>query len=224
MLVKQRILINVLTILLIIGSVVTAHAVQAQDDARNPDVMLAMSHKSLTFNQNVYEIVEDASNMEFHVDSPIGAVWGSFEEFGGAFVMMNNGVEEDSVSIAIKINAESLDTNAAMIRMMLKGESFFDVDNFPAISFVGSIFEWFNNTEAVLKGYMTIRNVTREVAFYVELSQSEEGCGDRITMKASTTIKRSDFGIYSMLPFVSDKVNLYMNIEAQKKATTISMM
>jgi polyisoprenoid-binding protein YceI len=222
MLVKQRILINVLTMLVIIGSIVTAHTVQAQDRARNPGGMLAMSHKSLMFNRNVYEIVEDASNMEFHVDSPIGDVWGSFQEFGGAFVIMNNGVKEDSVSIAI--NVESLDTDAAMIRMVLKSESFFDVDNFPAISFVGSIFEWFNNTEAVLKGYMTIKNVTRKVAFYVKLSQSEEGCGDRITMKASTTIKRSEFGIYSMLPFVSDKVNLYMNIEAQKKATTMSMM
>jgi polyisoprenoid-binding protein YceI len=219
---KQRILINILTILVIIGSVATAHTVQAQDEARNPVGMLAMSHKSLMFNQNVYQIVEDASNMEFHVDSPIGGIWGSFQEFGGAFVMMNNGVKEDSVSIAI--NVESLDTDAAMIRMVLKGENFFDVDNFPAISFTGSIFEWFNNSEAVLKGYLTIKNVTREVAFYVELSQSEEGCGDCITMKASTTITRSEFGIYSMLPYVSDKVNLYMNIEARKKATKISMM
>ena len=67
---------------------------------------------------------------------------------------------------------------------------------------------------------MTIKNVTREVAFYVELTQS----GDRVTMKASTTIKRSEFGIYSLLYFVSDNVNLYMNIEARKKAATISKM
>ena len=221
---KQRILTNVLMMLVIIGSVMTAYTVQAQDEARNPDVMLAMSHKSLMFNQNVYEIVEDASHMQFHVDTTFGAVWGSFQEFGGGFVMMNNGVKEDSVSIAIKINVESLDTDAAMIGMVLKGEDFFDVDFFPAISFVGSTFEWFNNTEAVLKGYMTIKNVTREVAFYVELSQSKEGYGNSITMKASTTIKRCEFGIYSMLSFVSDNVNLYMNIEARKKAATISKM
>ena len=141
MLGKQRILIDVLMMLVIIGSVVTAYTVQAQDETRNPDGMLAMSHKSLMFNQNVYKIVEDASYMQFHVNTNLGAVWGGFQEFGGAFVMMNNGLKEDSVLVVIKINVESLDTNTAMIGMTLKGEDFFDVDNFSAIRFVGSTFE-----------------------------------------------------------------------------------
>jgi len=75
-----------------------------------------------------------------------------------------------------------------------------------------------------LKAYLRIKNLTREVAFYVKLSQSEEDCGDCITMEASTTIRRSEFGIYSMLPFVSDKENLCMNIEALKKAAAVAMM
>jgi polyisoprenoid-binding protein YceI len=46
---------------------------------------------------------------------------------------------------------------------------------------------------------------------------------DQITVKATTTIKRSEFGIHSMLPAVSDNVNLFMSIDAVKKAAVVSM-
>ena len=47
---------------------------------------------------------------------------------------------------------------------------------------------------------------------------------EHITVKAETTIKRSEFGIYTLLPAISDNVNLFMNIDALKKNTTVSMM
>ena len=52
---------------------------------------------------------------------------------------------------------------------MLKSQRFFDVANFPSMRFVGTSLERYGEGRAVLKGGMTIKNVTRRVAFYVEL-------------------------------------------------------
>jgi len=182
-----------------------------------------MHSMDVILNGNLYEIQQETSKMEFRVDSPIGDIWASFQDFEGSFLMLDSGLHQALASI--DINAESLDTNGGLIGVMLKSESFFDVENFPSMRFVGSSFEWYHDKRAVLKGYMTIKNVTRQVAFYVELVDADvdNKYSDRITVTASTTIKRSEFGIHTLLPAVSDNVNLYMSIDALKKDTSISM-
>lgn len=179
----------------------------------------------LILNEYLYEIQPQTSKMLFRVDSPIGEVWASFQDFEGVFaIMLNSAAQDDPTSI--NINAESLDSDGVFIEAMLRSESFFDVENFPSMHFTGSSFEWFSDRHAVLKGYMTIKNVTRPVAFYVELVNVnvENRYSERITVKATTTIRRSEFGIYTLLPAVSDNVNLIMSIDALKKDTAISMI
>jgi len=189
------------------------------------DEQHAMQAMDMTLNGNVYEIQPETSKMEFRVDSPIGDVWASFEDFEGHFLMMYAG--RDHALASIDINAESLDTDGGLIGVMLKSESFFDVENFPSMHFVGSSFDWYSPRRAVLKGHMTIKNTSRQVAFYVELVNTDvdidDGYSDRITVTASTTIRRSAFGIDGLLPAVSDNVNLFMSIDALKKNTSVSM-
>ncbi len=172
---------------------------------------------SLILNSNTYEIQQHSSKMLFRVDSPIGDVWACFQDFEGVFTMLNNVIDNDLASI--EINAESLNTRGGFIGALLKSESFFDVENFPSMHFVGSSLEWYSETRAVLKGEMTIKGITRQVAFYIELVDADvDGrFSERITVKATTTIRRSEFGISSLLPAVSDNVNLFMSIDAVKK-------
>ena len=196
-----------------------------EGDERFEKQEIIRQNMDLILNGSLYEIQPETSKMVFRVDSPIGEVWASFQDFEGCFaIMLNSATHEGAVSI--DINAESLDTDGVFIETMLRSESFFDVENFPSMYFTGSSFEWFNDRHAVLKGYMTIKNVTRQVAFYVELVNTnvENRYSERITVKATTTIRRSEFGIYTLLPAVSDNVNLFMSIEALKKDTAISMI
>ncbi len=171
----------------------------------------------------LYEIQQRTSKMVFRVDSPIGDVWASFQDFEGVFTMLSHDGRCDMA--AIEINANSLDTDGGFIGMLLKSRSFFDVENFPSMRFSGNSLEWYGDRRAVLKGQMTIKGVTRQVAFYVEVvdEAADNGFVDQITVKATTTIKRSEFGIDSMLPAVGDKVNLFMSIDAVKKAEVLSM-
>ena len=171
----------------------------------------------------LYEIQQRTSKMVFRVDSPIGDVWASFQDFEGVFTMLHHDGPHDMASI--EINANSLDTDGGFIGMLLKSRSFFDVENFPSMRFSGNSLEWYGDRRAVLKGQMTIKGVTRQVAFYVEVvdEAADNGFVDQITVKATTTIKRSEFGIDSMLPAVGDKVNLFLRIDAVKKAEALSM-
>lgn len=192
-------------------------ALNAQEDGYYKPVM------DVILNENVYQILPTSSTMEFRVDSPIGDIWASFEDFEGHFLMLKR--DSHNALATIDINASSLDADGGFIGMMLKGENFFDVENFPSMRFVGSSFEWLQDRRGVLKGYMTIKNVTRQVAFYVELVGSDENdrFSDRLTVTASTTIKRSEFGIRTLLPVVSDNVNLFMSIDAIRKNASVSM-
>jgi polyisoprenoid-binding protein YceI len=161
--------------------------------------------------------------MAFRVDSPIGDVWGSFEDFQGSFTMLNKGASDGLA--AIEINTKSLDADAGFIGMVLKSARFFDVENFPSMRFVGRSLEWYKDRHAVLKGYLTIKNVSRQVAFYVKLVDVDDAheASERIIVEARTTIKRSAFGIDSMVPAVSDNVNLFLSIDAVKKQRTVTM-
>ena len=173
-------------------------------------------------NNHNYKIQPETSKVEFRVDTPIGEISASFQDFGGSFCMIKTGSHKKPA--VIDISSESLETNSGFIGMMLRSDSFFDVGKFPSMHFVGSSFEWFDDTHAILKGDMTIKNVTMQVAFYVELIDSKVKNKDsqRVTMKASANIKRSEFGIHSLLPVVSDNVSLLVSIDAMKRDTSIT--
>lgn len=215
--------IRTLLLLLTIASNTAVNADNQNTQLSNKDDYNA-TNITLFLNDHLYEIQQNSSTLEFRVDSPIGEIWGRFQSLEGSFMMTNS--DPHNQSAIVDINAGSLDTDASFIRMMLKSEIFFDVEKFPSIRFVGSSFEWFNNTQAVLKGYLTIQDVTQPVAFYVDLVDVtvENDYSKRITVKASTTIKRSEFGLYALLPAVSDKVNLFMSINALRSDTVVSMM
>jgi len=183
-----------------------------------------IANQALVLKDEIYEIQQNSSTIKFRVDSPFGEVWGSFHDFEGSFIMLDNGTNNQSA--VVTINTESLHVDSTFIKKLLKSEMFFNVEKCPSIHFAGGRFEWINDKNAVLNGYMTLNNITRLTTFHVELVKSkiENNYSEHITVKASTTIKRSDFGIHALLPAVSDKVSIYMDIDALKKNTTVSMM
>ena len=196
----------------------------------NTDAKINYKHDRTVANQafvlkdELYEIQPNNSTIKFRVDSPFGDVWGSFHDFEGSFIMLNNGINNQSA--VVTINTRSLHVDSTFIKKVLKSEIFFNVERYPSIHFAGGRFEWIDDKSAVLKGYMTLNNITRPTTFYVELVKSkiESNYSEYVTVKASTTIKRSDFGIHALMPAVSDNVDIYMDINALKKNTTVSMI
>jgi len=183
----------------------------------------AMEKLDAMAEQKTFEIIQQSSSLRLNVDSPIGVIWINIDDFEGSFSITNN--DKHSNMATIDVNARSLDSDFGFVGMVLRGEEFLDVENFPRMHFTGRSIEWYGDKHAVLKGDMTIKNTTREVVFYVELIGAEIASieSDRITIKATASIKRSEFGIYTLIPLVSDSVNLYISMDAVKKQSPFSI-
>lgn len=191
------------------------------DEIENSSDIVQVTHNAAAHRQDYYyEIEPESSTIKFRADSPVGDVWAKFEAFKGHFTISRSEASDETA--VVQIDAGSLTTDAGFIESVLKSSIFFDVDTFPSMKFVGTSLEWYNKKNAVLKGKLTIHNVTREVAFYVHLVDNQNE-SDLISVNVTTTIRRSEFNISSLLPAVGDDVNLYMDINARKRPVNLSL-
>jgi polyisoprenoid-binding protein YceI len=165
---------------------------------------------------HLYRIRPDTSRVGFCVNSEFALVKAEFKDFEGGLTLWPNhrGGKEQAM---VLVKTASLDTGGSMIEYMLKGERFFDVENYPEILFVSTGFTWTSDTTGTLKGDLTLHGVTRLVTFKVTLlpirSKDEKNAG-KVLVKAGTTIHRSDFGMDTLSRVINDSVELCMSVEA----------
>ena len=127
--------------------------------------------------------------------------------------------------ITIPLDARSLSTGSDLMEKLLRGSSWFAVEQFPVITFSASSTSFVDQKPVRIEGALTLRDLTRPVS----LSVTYYACtrlpfGLRLTcgMDAQGMIRRSDFGMDSLLTFVGDEVKLLIQAEAvrQESATT----
>ena len=164
---------------------------------------------------HLYRIEPATSRVGFCVESPIGMIQGEFKEFTGGLTFLQEELSSDEQAL-VMVNTASLETDGMFVERMLKGKRFFDVKHYPEILFVSTGFQWVSETEAVLVGKLTMHGVTKDVGFHVELIDEPGGseAEQRILVRATTLIKRSEFGLTALYPMVSDSVNLCMSVDA----------
>ena len=217
----MRIILNnikaTLLSIFILGVSVSAHA---KDDVCAPfkdadidqDMLSLMLQAAI--DGDLYRIKPGSSKMGFCVNSPVGEVKAQFRTFKGGLALddfMHQGAS------LVRIDVDSLETDSGFIEAMLKSESFFDTEQYPDIIFVSTGIEWMSDKKGVLKGDLTMHGVTKAVAFYVELKKIETEYGvETVTIKATTTVQRSEFGMHTLSPMVDDRVSLCMSIDAYR--------
>lgn len=122
-------------------------------------------------------------------------------------------------SVKATIDIASVDTNNAKLEGELKSEQFFDAAKFPVATFTSTKFVKTSDTTAKVTGDLSLHGVTRPVTLDVTLV----GAGENPIIKkptigfsATTTIKRSDFGVKAYVPHVSDDVVISIDTEFNK--------
>jgi polyisoprenoid-binding protein YceI len=164
----------------------------------------------------LYRIRPESSQVGFCVNSELKRVEALFHDFsGGVALTPANWVQRDQQAMMV-IRTASLDASGAIVESLIKGESFFDVENYPEILFVSRRFEWLGAGKAKIHGDLTVHGITRPVALDVTLTPSEQAPADGeegILIKASTVINRADFGMGSLSKLVSKEVELCMTVE-----------
>jgi polyisoprenoid-binding protein YceI len=163
---------------------------------------------------DLYRIKPGSSKMGFCINSPVGEVKAEFRNFKGGLAL-DDFIQQGASLVSIEV--DSLETDSGLIEAMLKGESFFDTEQYPDIIFVSTGIEWMADKKAVLKGDLTMHGVTKAVAFYVELKKTETDYGvETVTVKATTTVQRSEFDMFTLAPMVDDRVSLCMSLDAYR--------
>jgi polyisoprenoid-binding protein YceI len=122
--------------------------------------------------------------------------------------------------VAVSIDPASIDTGSKGFDRQLSGKDWFDAKDFSKISFVSERIDPGDGVHGAIDGYLTLHGVTRPVT----LSVTFNGVGadlipfvTRLGFSATTTIKRSDFGITRFAGLVGDDVRLSIEIEFTKK-------
>ncbi|HHR1367658.1 TPA: YceI family protein [Legionella pneumophila] len=104
----------------------------------------------------------------------------------------------------------------------LKGKLFFDVEHYPVATFVSDKVEVTGENTAKVQGGLTVHGVTKPVTLLVTLNKvGKNPINDRMTVgfSASTELKRSDFGIKTLLPDLADEVSIEIGAEAYQPET-----
>ena len=166
---------------------------------------------------HLYRVDPAHSRVGFCVDSHFVYIEGYFSEIQGGMAFDPFGVDADQILVLLP--TDSLATNWSFIDNLLKSESFFDTRKYPDILFFSTAFHWRTRSKAKITGQLSLHGVTRSVDFDVTLTDTrgQPAAGsERLRVTASTTIRRSDFGMDALQSVVDDTVQLCMEIEAAR--------
>jgi polyisoprenoid-binding protein YceI len=126
----------------------------------------------------------------------ISNVKGQFTAITGILTLDENDIAGSRVEAAI--DASTINTREAQRDAHLKGADFFDVEQFPTLSFRSSHVKRTGEDGVAVSGDLTIHGVTRQVTFQVEgptAARKDPWGNTRIGVSATTRINRKDFGL-----------------------------
>jgi len=151
-------------------------------------------------------------------------VKGRFSDLEGAFTADLNDLTTAEISAAIK--AASVDTRDAQRDAHLRSADFFDVENFPQLTFKSWRIDSKGGNEYELVGDLTIHGVTKTSIWSLTFEgQGKDPWGnERAGFSAETRINRKDFGLTwnAVLEtggiLVGDEIKISLQAEAIKQA------
>ena len=154
----------------------------------------------------------------------VSKVRGRFAKFSGHVALDEGDLTRSTVEATI--DASSIDTGTAQRDEHLKSADFFDVEHFPQIRFRGTGIERVGTDRYRLRGELTIRDVSREIALDVEYGgRGKDPWGnERVGFTARGALDRKDFGLKWNQALetggvlVSDRVELELELQAVKAA------
>ncbi len=154
----------------------------------------------------------------------IATVRGQFKGVTGAVLWDDQDINNSTVDVTI--DANTVDTGEPKRDADLKSANFFDVKNYPTITFKSTKIEKISAGKMKVTGNLTIHGVTKQVVLDVEGPSGavKDPWGNtRVALNASTTVNRLDYGVKwnakmdSGGMVVGDDVNINIDLEMTKK-------
>lgn len=151
---------------------------------------------------------------------------GRFTDYEGNFEFD----EENPAATTINFSLlpSGIHTSSDLLDSKLQGPDFFNTAQFPDIRFVSTNVDITGENTADVTGNLTLIGVTKPVILHVRLNKTGYNPITSLYQagfNATATIRRSDFGMTTLLPDVGDEVRLDLSAEAvnqtRKKAESL---
>lgn len=121
--------------------------------------------------------------------------------------------------VAVTIPVASVSTTNATLDGELKDANWFDAATYPTITFESTRVTPTGARTANITGMLTFHGVTRPVVLKANFLASGVNPLDKaytVGFNATTTLKRSDFGVKTYLPLIGDTVSLRISAAFEK--------
>ncbi len=133
----------------------------------------------------------------------------------GQLVLDKDNPQQSKVNVTIKV--DDIVTGIPELDKHLKGKLFFDTKQFSTATFASNRVEVMGKNKAKVYGMLTLHGVTKPIILNVILNKAGINLlNDRETagFSATTSLKRSDYGIKALIPEVGDDVEIEIEAEA----------
>jgi polyisoprenoid-binding protein YceI len=179
---------------------------------------------TLTQLDGTYTIDPSHSRIGFSTrHAMVTKVRGAFNEVEGT---ATTGPDLQDARIELTMQVASVDTRSADRDGHLKSADFFDVENYPTMTFVSTEVTAVDGDTLRVTGDLTIKDVTRPVTVDFEFAggATDPFGNERVGFEGSTVVNRKDFGLTWNAALetggvlVAEKVTLEFEISAIKSA------
>ncbi|WP_338331946.1 YceI family protein [Acetobacter sp. LMG 32666] len=191
--------------------------------------MLALS----TINPASAQTVTDAAQIKSgtyvvepaHTQIGFSVLHFGFTNYFGAFSNASGALELNAQSpassrLSVTIPVASVQTTSSKLTDELKSPQWFDAAKFPNATFVSTSVKMVGQNDATINGNLTLHGVTKPVTLTVHFVGAGVNPMDKkytTGFDATGTINRSDFGIKTYVPYVSDTVTLRISGAFEKQ-------
>ncbi len=167
-----------------------------------------------------------AAPQTYKIDPGHTSVVASWNHFGFSNPVANFGGADGSIvydpanvgasSVNVTLPLASLDTHVPKLDTHLRSSDFFDAEKFPTITFKSTKVESAGENKLKVSGDLTVHGVTKPAVLDVTINKVGEhpmAKQPAAGFDATTTLKRSEFGVGAYVPNVSDEIKIRITTE-----------
>lgn len=153
----------------------------------------------------------------------VTTIWGRFDRMAGKFTI-DRAAKKGELDLAIDTASVSTGDADRGARPRsrdehLRSADFFNVAEFPRMTFKASDVEFSGDNPTKVSGALTLLGVTRPLTLRIERWVCKDNPYSKKPMcggEASAVLKRTDFGMKYGVPAVGDEIRLYVGFEGYR--------
>jgi polyisoprenoid-binding protein YceI len=164
-----------------------------------------------------YDIDKKNSTVAFTYQFQGDRVTGSFPDFSADLNLDFDNPNGSNISVLLK--TKSAKGGFVFATNIMRGPEILDVARFPNIRFTSTKLQA-NGKKAKISGNITVKGVTRPIILTAQLFRqpgTNEGQHDKLIIKISGQINRTDFGIVGYPSYVGDILEIAVTAEINKR-------